>query len=445
MRIRCHLGQILGIHSASLRNRNRPVKNRCNSKGVEAQKRLRTQELLRPFGVHSAFYFELSREVSTVQSPAEEGPSTGKFLGRPPGASQMGINRRVPGRRNLPGRSASPLGDVFRRCCAKKRSQHECSICFTEKGPDLVFIRLYSKLFEQRSRVSSYPPRARHGGRYEIAAVKHLRRLGSGHQATHRGVRSKETRTHAGELLAQISEASLHYVPRSENGPVDALAGIAASLAQFDERPSQVLICERWVIPPPVEEETEEEYREEIEESLTISASQNEAEDWQKPISNFLRYDTLPVDLRERVQIRRAAPTYVFINIVLYGRSYEGLLLRCPSKEEGQQVLKETHKGICGAHQAGPKLHLQVKRLGYYWPSTLRDATEMVRTCKPCQLHADYIHQLSEPLHPTIASWPFEAWGTNIIGPITPKSNSDRQYILEATDYSSKWAETTAY
>ncbi|KAG9458405.1 hypothetical protein H6P81_002913 [Aristolochia fimbriata] len=40
---------------------------------------------------------------------------------------------------------------------------------------------------------------------------------------------------HAGELLAQIPEASLHHVPRSENGPADALAGIAASLAQFDQ------------------------------------------------------------------------------------------------------------------------------------------------------------------------------------------------------------------
>ncbi|KAG9446572.1 hypothetical protein H6P81_012700 [Aristolochia fimbriata] len=64
---------------------------------------------------------------------------------------------------------------------------------------------------------------------------------------------------HAGELLAQIPEASLHYGPRSENGPADALAGIAASLAQFDERPSQVPIYERWVIPPPVEKATEEE------------------------------------------------------------------------------------------------------------------------------------------------------------------------------------------
>ncbi|KAG9453411.1 hypothetical protein H6P81_006315 [Aristolochia fimbriata] len=52
---------------------------------------------------------------------------------------------------------------------------------------------------------------------------------------------------HAGELLAQIPEASLHHVPRSENGSSDALAGIAANLAQFDQRPSQILICEGWV------------------------------------------------------------------------------------------------------------------------------------------------------------------------------------------------------
>ncbi|KAG9458406.1 hypothetical protein H6P81_002914 [Aristolochia fimbriata] len=112
----------------------------------------------------------------------------------------------------------------------------------------------------------------------------------------------------------------------------------------------------------------------------------------------------------------------------------------CPKK-----VLKEIHSGICGAHQAGPKLHLQVKRLGYYWPTMLRDAIEMARTWKQCQIHADYIHQAPELLHPTVASWPFEAWGMDIIGPISPKSDSDRQYILAVTDYFSKWAEATAY
>ncbi|KAG9458336.1 hypothetical protein H6P81_002844 [Aristolochia fimbriata] len=244
----------------------------------------------------------------------------------------------------------------------------------------------------------------------------------------------------ARELLAQIPEASLHFVPRSENGPADALAGIAASLAQFDQLPSEIPICERWVIPPPTEDGTEEEQTERIEESFPISASQNEVRDWCEPIANFLRHGTLPVDLRERVQIRRAAPKYVFIHDILYRRSYEGLLLRCLSKEEGLQVLKETHSGICGAHQAGPKLHLQTKRLGYYWPSMLRDAIEMARTCKQCQLHADYIHQAPEPLHPTVVIMAIRGLGMDIIGPISPKSDSDRQDILAATDYFSKWA-----
>ncbi|KAG9458180.1 hypothetical protein H6P81_002688 [Aristolochia fimbriata] len=237
----------------------------------------------------------------------------------------MGINRRVPRRRDLPGRGAPSLVDVFRRRYSKKWSRRRSSVRLTEKGPAPVFVCSNSKLFKQRSRVSSYPPRTRHSGRDEATAVKHLRWLGSGHQAAHRGV-----------------QTSLHYVPRFENGPADALAGIAASLAQFDERPSQVPICERWVIPPPVEEEIEEEQTEEIEESPPISASQNQTEDWREPITNFLHHDTLPVYLRERVQIRRAASKYVFINDVLYRRSYEGLLLRCLSKKERLQVLKET-------------------------------------------------------------------------------------------------------
>ncbi|KAG9453424.1 hypothetical protein H6P81_006328 [Aristolochia fimbriata] len=180
----------------------------------------------------------------------------------------------------------------------------------------------------------------------------------------------------------ELVPSTLHYVPRSENGLADALAGIAASLAQFDERPNQAPICERWVVPPPTEEETEEEQTDEMEESFPISASENEVGDWREPISNFLRYGTLPADLRERVHIRRAAP---------------------------------------------------------------RDATEMARTCKSCQLHVNYIHRPPEPLHPTVASWSFEAWGMDIINPITPKSDCDRQYILATTDYFSKWAEVATY
>ncbi|XP_038879215.1 uncharacterized protein LOC120071177 [Benincasa hispida] len=66
------------------------------------------------------------------------------------------------------------------------------------------------------------------------------------------------------------------------------------------------------------------------------------------------------------------------------------------------------------------------------------------KKCKACQYHANSIHQLPEPLHPTIASWPFEAWGLNLVGPITPKSSVGHSYILAATDYFSRWVEVVA-
>ncbi|KAA0031666.1 uncharacterized protein E6C27_scaffold139G004460 [Cucumis melo var. makuwa] len=47
----------------------------------------------------------------------------------------------------------------------------------------------------------------------------------------------------------------------------------------------------------------------------------------------------------------------------------------------------------------------------------------------------------TKPLHPTVASWSFEAWGLDLVGPITLKSSAGHSYILAATDYFSKWAE----
>ncbi|KAG9458424.1 hypothetical protein H6P81_002932 [Aristolochia fimbriata] len=180
-------------------------------------------------------------------------------------------------------------------------------------------------------------------------------------------------------LLQKIPNVTLGHVPRANNSQADALAGVAASLAQFDARPERIPVCERWV------------------------------------------HKKLPEELKARSYVRRVAPKLCLFNKTLYRRSYDGILLRCVSKEEGQTILAEAHGGICGAHQAAPKLYLQVKQLGYYWPTMLLDAMELARHCTAYQLYANYIHQPLSPLHPTVASWLFEAWGMDIIGPITPK------------------------
>ncbi|CAB4278279.1 unnamed protein product [Prunus armeniaca] len=96
--------------------------------------------------------------------------------------------------------------------------------------------------------------------------------------------------------------------------------------------------------------------------------------------------------------------------------------------------MEEAHSAICGAHQLGPKLHFQIKRMGYYWSTMVKDCMDYVKKCQACQFHANIIHQPLELLHPTITSWPFDAWGLDAVGPIAPKSSDGHSYILATTD-----------
>ncbi|XP_070047078.1 uncharacterized protein [Nicotiana tomentosiformis] len=119
--------------------------------------------------------------------------------------------------------------------------------------------------------------------------------------------------------------------------------------------------------------------------SLTLHdrTSYSEKEEWQKPIIGYLSYEILPENPRRRAEIRRRAPLFLYYKDAIYGR------------------------------------------------------------CKACQFHANFIHQPPEVLHPTVASWPFDAWGLDVVGPL-PKSDGGHLYILAATDYFSKWAEVVA-
>ena len=75
----------------------------------------------------------------------------------------------------------------------------------------------------------------------------------------------------------------------------------------------------------------------------------------------------------------------------------------------------------------------------------IADAIKYTKRSKACQIHVDFIHQPLELLHPTIAVWPFEAWGTDIIGPISPPSAKGHRFILTITNYFSKWAEVVPF
>ncbi|KAH0685739.1 hypothetical protein KY285_016301 [Solanum tuberosum] len=68
------------------------------------------------------------------------------------------------------------------------------------------------------------------------------------------------------------------------------------------------------------------------------------------------------------------------------------------------------------------------------------DYLEHAKKCLACKFHANYIHQSPKTLHPTVASWPLNAWVLDVVGPL-PKSSKGQMYILAASDYFSRSAE----
>ncbi|XP_057790567.1 LOW QUALITY PROTEIN: uncharacterized protein LOC131007657 [Salvia miltiorrhiza] len=239
---------------------------------------------------------------------------------------------------------------------------------------------------------------------------------------------------YARKIIEWLGDVEIEHVPRSENKQADALAKLASTIAMISGE-IQIPMCERWVIPPIFEEEKCEEI-----ESHLVEVFEIEEEDWRQLLVDYLKYDKLPNDPRRRVDIRRRATRFIFFKGTLYRRSFDGVFLRCLSSEEAAKAMEEAHSGICGAHQSGPKLHFRIKRMGYYWPTMVKDCLDYAQRYQACQFHANLIHQPPEPLHPTVASWPFDAWGMDVVGPLT-KSSGGHLYILAATDYFSKWAE----
>ncbi|KAM1514561.1 hypothetical protein ACFX10_013760 [Malus domestica] len=186
----------------------------------------------------------------------------------------------------------------------------------------------------------------------------------------------------ATQLLQRFEAVTLEHVPRKENQMADALANLASSMTLGEDEAANVPICQRWVIPLVTEMV--------LSDTNVISILPVNVEEWRQPLISYLEHGILPDDPKHRSEVRRRAHRFLYYKGTLYRRSFEGVLLRCLGEEEANQAMEEAHSGICGAHQSGPKLHFQLKRMGYYWLSM---------------------------------------------------SSAGEAYILAATDYFSKWAE----
>jgi transposase InsO family protein len=95
---------------------------------------------------------------------------------------------------------------------------------------------------------------------------------------------------------------------------------------------------------------------------------------------------------------------------------------------------------VCGHHAAPRTLVGNAFHQGFYWPTAVADAGEIVRTCEGCQFYACKTNLPAYALQMIPVTWPFGAWGLDIVGPLR-KVPGGYTHLLVAIDKFSKWIE----
>jgi ribonuclease HI len=180
-------------------------------------------------------------------------------------------------------------------------------------------------------------------------------------------------------------------------------------------------------------------------EALRIEGERNGAapnQNWQTPYLEYLLRGELPLDKAEARRLARCAKSFVLLGDEkeLYHRSSSGILQRCISVAQGQELLQEIHSGACGHHAAPRALVGNAFRQGFYWPTAVADATRIVRSCRGCQFYARQTHLPAQALQTIPITWSFAVWGLDLVGPLQ-KAPGGFKHLMVAIDKFSKWTE----
>jgi hypothetical protein len=164
------------------------------------------------------------------------------------------------------------------------------------------------------------------------------------------------------------------YVPRLDNRDVDHLAWIASSRAPI---PPDVIIEKLTKLLIKAVETLRE-----TDLMIIDGAEQQPKIDWMSPIKAYLDNQPISNDNAEIECIARKSIMYHLIDKVLYRQGANVMMMKCISKDEGSQLLRDIHSGVCGAHSLWRSIVGKAFRHGFYWPITKDDTMEIVTKCK---------------------------------------------------------------
>ena len=194
------------------------------------------------------------------------------------------------------------------------------------------------------------------------------------------------------DLLKKFVLVQVRHVPRVENSRADALAKLATASQEDLGSSTPVVYMAKPSIDP----------------NSMMTTPVESTTSWMDPIWNYIIDGSLPNDPKEAAKIRARSARFTNHKGSLYKRGFFTPFLKCISGEDTKYVLREVHEGVCRNHIGARALAGKVLRQGYYWPTMLKDATDLVKKCRICQEHAKISRLPSEPLTSITSPWPFQ-------------------------------------
>ena len=132
---------------------------------------------------------------------------------------------------------------------------------------------------------------------------------------------------------------------------------------------------------------------------------------------------------------------YVLLDDQLCYKTVNGVLLKCLNQEDDRVLMGKVHEGVCGAHQSTYKMKLIIRRLGYFWPTMLKDCFGYYKGCQDCQRFGNVQRSPASVMNHIIKPWSFRGWGIDLICQIYSPSSKGHKFIVVATYYFTKWVE----
>ena len=94
----------------------------------------------------------------------------------------------------------------------------------------------------------------------------------------------------------------------------------------------------------------------------------------------------------------RRSKSYTIIIGELYRRSPTKILQSFIPIDQGKRLLWDIHSRVCGHHTASKTLVEDTFRQGFYWPTVVKDAAQIVHSHKGCQFYARLTHLSTQAL-----------------------------------------------